>query len=101
MAYNIKHDLTNVAPHQCEPCGQKCDSCDNFVASQSYVIFSATRKSITYVGIALALHQILYIWHVPKKCKKQGGNFISQFRGNQDYVTMKVKSRTMFVLAGL
>ena len=78
MAYNIKHDLTNVAPHQCEPCGQKCDSCDNFVASQSYVIFSATRKSITYVGIALALHQMLYIWHVPKKCKKQGvGSTIS------------------------
>ena len=41
------------------------------------MIFNATRKSITYVGIALALQQ-MYIWHVPKKCKKQGvGSTIS------------------------
>ena len=33
--YNIKHDLTDIVPHQYKPCGKKCDSCDNFVASQS------------------------------------------------------------------
>ena len=34
-------------------------------------------ESIT-VGIALALHQMLYIWHIAKKCKKQGvGSTIS------------------------
>ena len=32
--YNIKHDLTDIIPHQYKPCGKKCDSCDNFVASQ-------------------------------------------------------------------
>ena len=35
--YNIKHDLTDIVPHQCKPCGEKCDSCDNFFVSQSYV----------------------------------------------------------------
>ena len=38
------------------------DSCDNFVASQSYAISNTMVESITYDGIALALLQMLYIW---------------------------------------
>ena len=41
---NIKHDLTDIARHQYKH--EVSYSCDNFVASQSYVISSATgRKS--------------------------------------------------------
>ena len=42
--YNIKHNLTDIIPHQYKPCGKKCDSCDNFVASQLYVISNATGR---------------------------------------------------------
>ena len=42
--YNIKHDLTDIVPHQYKPCGKKCDFCYIFVASQSYVIFNATGR---------------------------------------------------------
>ena len=43
--YNIKHDWTYSVPHQYKPCGKKCDSCDNFVASQSHVISNATGRT--------------------------------------------------------
>ena len=56
-------------------------------------------ESITYVGIALALHQMLHIWHVAKNVKSKVLG--PQFHGNQDCVTMKVISRRMFVLARL
>ena len=42
--YNIKHDLTGIARHHYKH--EVSYSCDNFVASQSYVISNATgRKS--------------------------------------------------------
>ena len=38
------------------------DSCDNFVASQSYAISNTMVESISYDRIALALLQMLHIW---------------------------------------
>ena len=56
-------------------------------------------ESITFVGIALALHQMLHIWRIAKNVKSKVLG--PQFHGNQDCVTMKVISRRMFVLARL
>ena len=42
--YKIKHDLTGIVPCRYKPYGKKCDLCNNFVASQSYVISSATGR---------------------------------------------------------
>ena len=56
-------------------------------------------ESITYVGIALALNQMLYVWHIAKNVK--GKVLAPQFHGNQDYITIKVISRRMFVLTRL
>ena len=56
-------------------------------------------ESITYAGLALALHQMLYIWHNAKNVRSKV--LVPQVHGNQDYVTIKVISRRMFVLARL
>ena len=78
--YNVKHDLTDIIPHQYKPYGKKCDSCDNFAASQSSVISNATEESIKYAGIALALHEMLYILDIAKNAKSKV--LAPQFHGN-------------------
>ena len=42
---------------------------------------------------------MLHIWHIARNVKSQVLG--PQFHGNQDYVTIKVKSRRMFVLEEL
>ena len=42
---------------------------------------------------------MLHIWHIARNVKSQALG--PQFHGNQDYVTIKVKSRRMFVLEEL
>ena len=37
--------LHGMVPHQYKLCNKKCDSCDNFLSSQSYVTFNATRRN--------------------------------------------------------
>ena len=44
-SYNIKLDLTDIVSHQNKPYDKKCDSCNNFVASQSYEISNATGRN--------------------------------------------------------
>ena len=56
-------------------------------------------ESITFVGIALPMHPMLYIWHIAKNVKSKVLG--PQFHGNQDYITTKLISRRMFVLARL
>ena len=56
-------------------------------------------ESITYIRIALALHQILYTWHIKKNVKNKVLG--PPFPRNQDYITIKVISRRMLVLARL
>ena len=57
------------------------------------------KGSIIFVAIALALHQMLQIWHIAKTVK--GTVLGPQFHGNQDYVTIKFIARRTFVLARL
>ena len=53
-------------------------------------------ECITYVGIALPLHQTLYIWHIANKCKKQGvGSTISwkpKLRNYKSHIKKNVRS---------
>ena len=76
--YNIKKNLTDIVPHQYKPFGKKCDSCDNFVASQSYVISNATgRKYYIRRDSTCSTPNVVYMAFC-KKCKKQGlGSTIS------------------------
>ena len=95
--YKIKHNLTDIIPHQCRPCGKKKDSRDSFDASQSYVISNATgRKYYIRRDSPYSTSNVVYMAYC-KKCKK----FSPEFHGNQDYVTIKVISRRMLVLARL
>ena len=76
--YNIKHDLTGIVPQQYKPCGKKCDSCDNFVASQSYVISNvAGRKYYIRQDNTCSTPNVIYMAYW-KKCKtKDVGSTIS------------------------
>ena len=76
--YNIKHDLTDIVPHLYKTCGQKCDLCDNFVASQSYMISNATeRKYYIRRDSTCSIPNVAYIAYC-KKCKNEGfGSTIS------------------------
>ena len=89
-SYNIKHDFTDIVPHQYKPCGKKCDSCDNFVASQSYVISSATgRKYFIRRDITCSTPNVVYMVSC-KKYKKQGvGPTISWKPRLGNYKTIK------------
>ena len=53
-------------------------------------------ECITCVGIALPLHQTLYIWHTANKCKKQGvGSTISwkpKLRNYKSHIKKNVRS---------
>ena len=71
-SYKIKHDLTDIVPYQYKPCGKKCASCDNFVASQSYVISNATgRKYYIRWDSICSPPNVVYMAHC-KKFKMQG-----------------------------
>ena len=60
--YNIKHDLTDIVPHQHK------QSYDNFVASQSYVISDATgRKYYILRDSTCSTPNVVYVAHC-KKC---------------------------------
>ena len=76
--YNIKHDLTDIVPHQYKPCGEKFDSCDNFFVSQSYMISSAPgRKYYIRRDSTCSTPNAVYMAYC-KNCKKQGvGSTIS------------------------
>ena len=68
---NIKHDLTDIVPHQCKPYGEKFESCDNFVASQSYVISNtATRKYYIIRESSCSAPHVVYMAYC-KNCKMQ------------------------------
>ena len=69
---NIKHDFTDIVPHQYKPCGKKCDSCDNFVARQSYVISNATGGKHYIRGDSSCSASNVVYMRSCKKCKKQG-----------------------------
>ena len=56
-------------------------------------------ESVIYVGTALALHQMLPIWLIAKNVKSKVLG--PKFHENQDYITIKVISRRMFILARL
>ena len=56
-------------------------------------------EGITYVGLAVALHQILCIWDIAKKIKSKVLD--PQFHRNQDYVSIKLISRKILVPARL
>ena len=56
-------------------------------------------ESVIYVGTALALHQMLPIWLIVKNVKSKVLG--PKFHENQDYITIKVISRRMFILARL
>ena len=70
--------MTEIVPHQYKPCDKKCDLYDNFVASQSYLISSATeRKSSICMDSTCSIPNVVYMAY-SKKCKKQGvGSTIS------------------------
>ena len=69
--YNIKHDLTDSVLHQYKPCGEKCDSCDNFVASQWHVVFNATgREYYVRWDSSCSIPNVVYMAYC-KNCKKQ------------------------------
>ena len=94
--YNIKHDLTDIVPHQYTPCGKKCDSCDNFVASQSYVISNATGiKYYIRPDSTCSTPNVVYMAYC-KKCKKQGvGSTISwkpRLRNYKSHIKKNVPS---------
>ena len=71
--------MTDTVPHQYKPCGKKCDSLDNFVNFQSYVISDATeRKYYIRRNSTLSIPNVVYMIYC-KKCKKQGvGSTISR-----------------------
>ena len=94
--YNIKHDLTDIAPHQYKPCGKKCDSCDNFVATQSHVISNANgRKYYIRRDRNCSTPNVVYMAYC-KKCKKQGvGSIISwkpRLRNYKSHIKKNVHS---------
>ena len=65
-----------------------------------HILFAMlAEESVIYVGTALALHQMLPIWLIAKNVKSKVLG--PQFHENQDYITIKVISRRMFILARL
>ena len=92
----MKHDLIGIIPHQYKPCGLKCDSCDNFIASQSYVIFNATGRNY-YIrrDSTCSTPNVVYMAYC-KKCKKQGvGSTISwkpRLRNYKSHIKKNVRS---------
>ena len=91
--YNIKHDLTDIVSHQYKPSDKKCDSCDNFVAKESYVISSATgRKYYIHQDSTCSAPNVAY----GRKCKKQGvGSTISwkpRLRNYKSQIKKNVRS---------
>ena len=78
---------------------KKCDPCDSFVAGQPYVISNATgRKYYILRDSTCSTPNVVYMAYC-KECKSKVLG--RQFHGNQDYVTIKVMSGRMFVLARL
>ena len=63
--------MAGIVPHQCKPCAKKIDSRDNFVASQSYVISSATgRKYLIRWDSTCSTPSVVYMTYY-RKCEKQ------------------------------
>ena len=92
MKRELHIDGDIVSPHQYKPFGKKYDSCYNFVASQSYVISSATgRKYYVRRDSSCSTPSFVYMafWKKNVKSKVLGPHF----HGNQDYVTIKAISR--------
>ena len=87
-------------PHQYKPYGKKYDSCDNFVASQSYVISSATgRKYYIRRDSSCSTPSIVYMAFWKKKCEKQGaGSTFSWKPRLRNYKSHIKENRTMSVL---
>ena len=76
--YNVKHDLTDIVPHQYKPCATKCDSCDNFVASQLYVISEATgRKYYILQDSSCSTPNVVYMVYCKKSKKRGAGSTVS------------------------
>ena len=76
--------------------GKKCDSYDNFVASQSYVISNATgRKYYILWDSTCSTPNVVYVAHC-KKCKKEGvGSAISgkpRLRNNKSQIKKNLPS---------
>ena len=85
--------MTGIVPHEYKPCSKKCAACDNFVASQSYLISNATgrkyykrRDSTCYMASC-------------KKCEKQGVKSTSSRKprlGNcESHIKKNARSRNM------
>ena len=94
--YNIKHDLTAFVPHQYKNCRKKCDSCDNFVGSQSYVTSNVTGKKY-YIcrDSTCSTPNVVYLAYC-KKRKKQGVGFTiswkPRLRNYKSYIKKNVGS---------
>ena len=94
--YKIKHDLPNIVPHQYKPCGKKCDSCDNFAATQSFANSTATgRKYYICQDSSCSTPNVTYMAYC-KKYKKQGvGSTISwklRLRNYKSHIKKNVPS---------
>ena len=92
--YNMKHDLTDIVPHQYKPCGKKCDWYDYFVASQSYVISNATgRKYYIRRNSTCSAPNVVYTAY----CKNVKSKVLCpQFHVNHDYVTTSYQEECSF-----
>ena len=76
--YNVKHDLTDIVPHDYKPCSKKCDSFDNFVASQSYLISNATEREYYFHWDSTCSKPNVAYMAYCRKCIEQGvGSTIS------------------------
>ena len=92
--------MTDIIPRQYKPCGKKCDLCDNFVASQSYVISNATgRKYYIRRDSTCSTPNFVYMVYYMaycKRCKKQGvGSTISwnpRSRNYKSHIEKNVRS---------
>ena len=94
--YNIKYDSTDIIPHQYKPWDKKCNSCDNFVASRSYVISNATgRKYNIRRDSTCSTLNVVYMAYC-KICKKQVvGSIISwkpRLRKYKSHIKKNVRS---------
>ena len=92
--YKIKHNLTDIIPHQCRPCGKKKDSRDSFDASQSYVISNATgRKYYIRRDSPYSTSNVVYMAYC-KKCKKVQSriSWKPRLRNYKSYIKKNVRS---------
>ena len=68
--YNKKHDLTDIVPYEYKSCSKKCDSCDNFVESLTYLIFNASgRKYYIHLDRTCSTRNAVDMTYC-KKCNK-------------------------------